>query len=235
VKKVINMGKTEAVTGKKTGSDIEDFSCSRCGVTNCYRREGSFPRACVGETVSDAQKKRLKELYKNDPLVSKIALSAAEIEGTYYGQLTRVEEIIAFARRIGAQKLGIASCVGLANETKTFVKILDAHGLKSFCAICKIGAIDKTEVGISEDMKVQKGSFEAICNPVLQAKLLNREKTDLNVVVGLCVGHDSLFIKYSKALVTTLITKDRVLGHNPAAALYTTGFYYKKLLSDQDI
>ena len=55
-------------------------------------------------------------------------------------------------------------------------------------------------------------------------------KTDLNVIIGLCVGHDSLFIKYSKALVTTLITKDRVLGHNPAAALYTSGFYYKRLL-----
>jgi uncharacterized metal-binding protein len=65
----------------------------------------------------------------------------------------------------------------------------------------------------------------------LQAKLLNEQKTDLNVIVGLCVGHDSLFIKYSDAPVTTLITKDRVLGHNPAAALYTSNFYYQRLLS----
>jgi uncharacterized metal-binding protein len=107
--------------------------------------------------------------------------------------------------------------------------------LDSFCVICKVGSVDKTEIGIKEDMKVLRGSFEAICNPILQAKLLNREKTDLNVIVGLCVGHDSLFIKYSKAPVTTLITKDRVLGHNPAAALYTSEFYYKKLLNDQDI
>ena len=75
---------------------------------------------------------------------------------------------------------------------------------------------------------------EALCNPVLQARLLNKEKTDLNVIIGLCVGHDSLFIKYSKAPVTTLITKDRVLGHNPAAALYTSGFYYKRLLQEED-
>jgi uncharacterized metal-binding protein len=79
-------------------------------------------------------------------------------------------------------------------------------------------------------LKVKKGSYEAICNPILQAKLLNEQKTDLNVIVGLCVGHDSLFIKYSDALVTTLITKDRVLGHNPAAALYTSNFYYQRLL-----
>ncbi len=54
--------------------------------------------------------------------------------------------------------------------------------------------------------------------------------TDLNVVVGLCVGHDSLFYKYSEAMVTTAVTKDRVLGHNPAAALYTAESYYKKKL-----
>lgn len=72
-----------------------------------------------------------------------------------------------------------------------------------------------------------------MCNPILQAKLLNREGTDLNVVIGLCVGHDSLFYKYSDALCTTLVTKDRVLGHNPAAALYTAKTYYSRLLEDE--
>ena len=69
-----------------------------------------------------------------------------------------------------------------------------------------------------------------MCNPIMQAKLLNKEKTDLNVVVGLCVGHDSLFYKYAKGLTTTLITKDRVLAHNPVGALYQSRAYYKKLL-----
>ena len=71
-----------------------------------------------------------------------------------------------------------------------------------------------------------------MCNPILQAKLLNEAGTDLNVVMGLCVGHDSLFYKYSDALVTTLVTKDRVLGHNPVAALYQANAYYKRLLQD---
>ena len=69
-----------------------------------------------------------------------------------------------------------------------------------------------------------------MCNPILQAKQLNAEKTDLDVVIGLCVGHDSLFYKYSDAVVTTLLTKDRVLGHNPVAALYQTRSYYAGLL-----
>ena len=73
-----------------------------------------------------------------------------------------------------------------------------------------------------------------MCNPILQAKLLNRAKTDLNVVVGLCVGHDSLFYKYSEALTTTAVTKDRVLGHNPVAALYTADSYYSKLKKSEE-
>ena len=53
-----------------------------------------------------------------------------------------------------------------------------------------------------------------------------------NVVVGLCVGHDSLFYKYTHTLTTTLVTKDRVLAHNPVGALYQTKAYYKKLMTD---
>ena len=32
---------------------------------------------------------------------------------------------------------------------------------------------------------------------------------------------------------TTFIVKDRVLGHNPAAALYTAKFYYKRVLDEK--
>ena len=70
-----------------------------------------------------------------------------------------------------------------------------------------------------------------MCNPIAQAVLLNEQKTQLNIVVGLCVGHDSLFYKYSDAMVTTLITKDRVLAHNPAGAVYCAEGYYKKKLT----
>lgn len=69
-----------------------------------------------------------------------------------------------------------------------------------------------------------------MCNPISQAKLLNLHGTQFNVLVGLCVGHDSMFYKYSDALVTTLIAKDRVLAHNPAGAVYCSEGYYKKKL-----
>jgi len=206
------------------------FTCADCSLVNCYRRNSRFPGSCLTETTDASLIDSCTEIYRSESMEGKMAYSAAEVEGTYYGKLTRVEEIIAFARRINAAKIGVATCIGLMEESKVFVRILGANDLKAYTVICKVGSVDKTAIGIPEELKVVKGSYEAICNPVLQAKLLNRQKTDLNVVVGLCVGHDSLFMRHSKAPVTTLITKDRVLGHNPAAALYTTGFYYKKLL-----
>ena len=141
--------------------------------------------------------------------------------------MTRVEEIMEFARRLGAKRIGIATCIGLLTEARTAARIFRRAGFEVYGVACKVGAQPKTAVGIPEACeKVGKN----MCNPILQAKLLNRAKTDLNVVIGLCVGHDSLFYKYAEALTTTLVTKDRVLGHNPAAALYQADSYYHKRL-----
>ena len=93
--------------------------------------------------------------------------------------------------------------------------------------MCKTGAMPKETVGVTEEEKVRPGTFEVMCNPVAQAMLLNEQKTQFNVVIGLCVGHDSMFYKYSEAMCTTLVTKDRVLAHNPAGALYCAGSYFK--------
>jgi uncharacterized metal-binding protein len=207
-----------------------DISCSNCGLLNCYRHDQHFPDFCLTEGADPKVVGNITKRYRGRNRDAIIARAAAEVEGTYYGKLTRVEEIIAFANRIGAKRIGIATCIGLIQETRVFVKVLQAHDLQPYTVLCKVGSVDKTEIGIPSDLKVKKGSYEAICNPILQAKLLNEQKTDLNVIVGLCVGHDSLFIKNSDAPVTTLITKDRVLGHNPAAALYTSNFYYQRLL-----
>ena len=208
-------------------------SCSECGFLNCHRRDKKFPSFCLTETLDSDLAARTTDKYRGKGIDARVSRSAAEVEGTYYGRLTRVEEIIAFANRIKAKSIGIATCIGLIQETRVFIKILKAHGLTPYTVLCKVGSVDKCEVGIPDSLKVKKGSFEALCNPILQAELLNAKKTDLNVIVGLCVGHDSLFMKHSKALVTTLITKDRVLGHNPAVALYTSNFYYQRLLNPE--
>jgi uncharacterized metal-binding protein len=212
-------------------SKNSEATCSDCGLLSCYRRDKNFPPFCLTEASDPEELSKVLELYQGDGEYARASRAAAEVEGAYYGKLTRVEEIIAFANRIGAKRIGIATCIGLIEETRIFVKVLEAHGLEPYTVLCKVGSVDKTDVGIPDELKIARGCHESICNPIFQAKLLNAQKTDLNVIVGLCVGHDSLFMKHSDALVTTLITKDRVLAHNPAAALYTAGFYYKRLLS----
>jgi uncharacterized metal-binding protein len=217
------------MTSESKRKKKQELSCSECGTHNCYRQDRHFPDFCLTEELRPEELEGVTDQYRGEGLVARIARASAEVEGVYYGKLTRVEEIIAFANRLGVKNIGLATCIGLAEEARIFAKILKINGFEPWSVLCKIGSVDKGDIGIDDSLKIRKGTHEAICNPILQAKLLNDHKTELNVIIGLCVGHDSLFIKYSDAPVTTLITKDRVLGHNPAAALYTSGFYYKRL------
>lgn len=209
-------------------SDSVRRTCIDCAVTSCNKEGQKYPDFCLTTSLDEDFKDNVLKCYEEEEN-KRTMIAAAEVEYEGYCQLTRVEEIIEFARKIGARKIGIATCAGLISESRTLAKILRIHGFEVFGVICKIGAIDKVRVGIAEECNAV-GSH--MCNPIMQAELLNKEETDLNVVVGLCVGHDSLFYKYSKALTTTAVTKDRVLGHNPAAALYTSASYYKKLMKE---
>lgn len=203
------------------------FTCSDCKLLTCKNKEGNYPKFCLTTNLDEGKLNDVLELYKTDEEINKIAVTSAEIEGEFYGKKTRVEETIEFMKRMGVKKIGIASCVGLMAETSMFTKILDKYNLKYYTVGCKIGAVDKGEIGITDEFKLNRGcGHESMCNPIMQAKLLNEEKTDFNIIIGLCVGHDMLFTMHSEAPVTTLIAKDRVLIHNPVAALYSsTGMY----------
>lgn len=205
------------------------LSCTDCGVLNCHKRNTSYPEFCLTAKLTDEEVEETKKLYEKKKN-KKISIISAEIEGEFYGKYTRVDEIIEFAKRMGFKKIGIATCVGLMEESKIFAKILKKNGFEVYSAVCKVGSFNKTDLGVEEKYTCVTGNV--MCNPILQAKLLNKAKTELNVVVGLCVGHDSLFYKYSKAISTTLVTKDRVLAHNPVGALYQAKAYYKRLLQD---
>jgi uncharacterized metal-binding protein len=130
---------------------------------------------------------------------------------------------------MGYKKIGMATCIGLLDEAQRLSAILKAQGFEPLSVCCKVGSIDKLELGLAESDKVRPGTFEPACNPIAQAEICNRLETNMNIIVGLCVGHDMLFSKHSKAPVTTLIVKDRVTGHNPIAVLYGQNFYYKRL------
>jgi uncharacterized metal-binding protein len=171
--------------------------------------------------------------YTEQENIRMLALESARTESAGYCKATRVEEIMDFARRIGAQKLGIAHCEGLMHEARLAHQIFLAGGFKVHTVCCKVGSIPKETIGLRDDEKISPGEYEPLCNPVGQAALLAEAGTQLNVVLGLCVGHDSLFFMHSKAPVTVLVVKDRVLGHNPAASLYTSHSYYHRLTQNE--
>jgi uncharacterized metal-binding protein len=207
-----------------------ELKCSMCRVQACSSTPGAktLPVFCPASQELDALT-NAHQLYHSDPETQRLALSAARVEATGYCRWPRVQEVMEFARGIGASRLGIATCVGLIREAGLLQEILEANDFQASSVCCKVGSIPKEEIGLADDEKVRPGRFEALCNPVGQAELLNEAGTELNIVVGLCVGHDSLFFKHSVAPVTVLVAKDRVTGHNPVAALYTSHSYYRRL------
>ena len=211
--------------------DINKMSCVDCGRANCHLG-GRLTDFCETEKMDPELLEEVRQEYLDHPDVLKIMQSAAAVEYGGYGVWTRVQEIAEFAKKMGYHKIGIATCIGLLKETRITAKILRSHGFEVYGIGCKVGRISKQDVGIPEECNA---IGKSICNPIMQAALLEKYGTEYNIVIGLCVGHDSLFYRYSRAPVSTLICKDRVLGHNPAAALYMAdGFYSKKLFGDSD-
>jgi len=212
--------------------------CARCKKVVCgseHFLEG--PPNCPTKHKAEVIKRAIAE-YDN-PEVSEFARQASIQEFECYLNLPegrtprnpRVEEVAQFARKMGYKKLGIAFCTGLKSEAEILVRILENRGFDIVSVCCKAGGIPKERIGITEEQKIRgPGVYESMCSPISQAEILNEEGTEFNILVGLCVGHDSLFFKYAHAPTTVLIAKDRVFGHNPAAALYLSGSYYRKLL-----
>lgn len=133
---------------------------------------------------------------------------------------SRLAEAMDVAHRLGATRLGISFCVGFREEAKALTKIFEVNGFQVSSACCKTGATPKEDVGIEDEQKVRPGRPEMICNPLAQAELLNREGIQFAFVLGQCVGHDAAVFRKVQAPAICLVAKDRVLGHNPVAALH---------------
>ena len=214
--------------------DPAGLCCPLCGVRACtYEPNTKKSPSFCPTIVESEQLAAIEQTYLEDEELRKLACESARTESAGYCRNTRIQEIMDFARRMGATRLGIAHCVGLIEEAKVAREIFLANGFEVEAICCKVGSIEKEKVGLKDEEKVHPGCFEALCNPVAQATLLARAGTQLNVVIGLCVGHDSLFFMDSRAPVTVLVAKDRVLGHNPVAALYTSHSYYLRLKEQQ--
>ncbi|MBW1999979.1 MAG: DUF1847 domain-containing protein [Deltaproteobacteria bacterium] len=217
-------------------------SCASCSVHGdgkiCMSEKGTGPKGCPTLTRKDLLEEANREY--EDERILHFARQASIQEAECYANRdqrpyvmqptkTRVVEICEFAKRMGYKRLGLAFCIGLAREASVVEEIFNIHGFEVISVLCKAGRSSKDLIGIRDEEKIFRGTDEAMCNPIFQAKLLNRENTELNILLGLCVGHDSLFFKYAEAPTTVLAVKDRVTGHNPLAAIYLSDSYYKKI------
>ncbi len=108
---------------------------------------------------------------------------------------------------------------------------MEYHGFEMVSVLCKNGGIPKSVLGITDQQTCHGNcQIESMCNPIGQAETMNKAGVEFNILLGLCVGHDTLALKYLKAPTTVLAVKDRVTGHNPLAPIYQAQGYYKKKL-----
>ena len=201
------------------------YMCAECTQHGCILRDMDKTMTCCPCKNEEIQK-QAAELY-NEPENLNIALSSAIVEAEGYAKISRVEEIVLFCQKAGYKKIGLVFCMGLKNEAKIVSKIFRHHGLEVVSVICKNGSVPKSSIGVTAEHTLSGCTEEVMCNPIGQALLMNQEKVDFNVLLGLCVGHDTLALKYIEAPTTVLAVKDRLTGHNPIAAINMAEGYHK--------
>jgi len=216
--------------------------CARCPFAIserlCRTAGGKAPAFCPTRDLKQLADTSLK-LYHQDKYAEFARQASIQEAEAYanrelgYEQVrpskTRIEEIAEFARKMNYRRLGLAFCVGLRREAKIVSEIYSTRDFEVVSVICKAGCRDKELIGLDDEQKIIPHQPEAMCNPINQALVLNHSQTDFNILLGLCVGHDSIFLKEAEAPCTILAVKDRVLGHNPLAALYNIDSYYRSL------
>ncbi len=204
--------------------------CSYCKVKACiHGNMNDAPKFCPTISYAELLEEAKHKLKENENL-----RTAQNVARTWQnlGKRSRIEMLILFAKFEGFRKLGLAFCASLGEEARFFTNLLLNEGFEVASVCCMCGALSSEDVELPEKDKYLGnlvGSRQPQCNPIGQAMLLNAQKCDLNILLGHCVGDDTLFIKHSHAPVTVLAVKDLALAHNPLKALDTTTEIGKRL------
>ena len=216
--------------------DEKTPTCAKCphhwSKRLCNSEDGKSLANCPTIHKKEVLKEAMR-LYE-DPETLRFACSASIQEAEGYETLEdgrvrptnpRLFEVAEFAKKMNYQRLGLIFCEGVYEEARVVDKYLNSKGFDVVSIACKAGRTPKEDIGVRDDQKITPGTFESMCNPIYQACIVNDAEVEFNVIMGLCVGHDSLVIQHLKAPVTILAAKDRVMGHNPMAAVYNLDSY----------
>ena len=154
--------------------------CANCKTHACYTK---------GVNCTGIDRETILESYNEEE--RRIMKAAAYVEGTFYSNITRLQETAEFAKAMGYKKLGMAFCIGLNAEARYIARYYEQQGFEFYSVCCKNCSFNKKEL----DLKQVKPELthEAMCNPKFQAKILAEKGTELFISCGLCVGHDTIF------------------------------------------
>jgi uncharacterized metal-binding protein len=191
--------------------------CGDCRAQEClkYYPEG-IPGYCLASREDKTLKLAAQEYEK--PGIRELYLASGKVYAAGYGNWNRFKEAIEFGRALGVKKIGFAACGMLMAELQLACELFRGAGFEVVGVNCQVGRVPPGDRLPGVEGEAAKGLW---CNPIAQAMIVNELGSELNFIIGLCLGHDMLFARYARAPVSTLVVKDRVLGHNSVAALTT--------------
>ncbi len=217
--------------------------CARCDIPwsdrRCRDEKGKAPKDCPTLHYREMNKAAFCDADADETAFARQA-TVQEITGhakpdaqghyRFSPAKPRIVEIVEFAKRMNYRKLGLIFCGGSRREGAVTQQILEVNGFEVISVMCKVGRNPKSIYGLEPSREVtEKDMAASACNPKLQALVANDARVDFNILLNLCVGHDSLVVKHLDAPVTVFSVKDRLTGHNPLAPIYMYDTYYSFL------
>jgi uncharacterized metal-binding protein len=194
--------------GRREADRTIPLDCLECRDRRCLQGEacpylGPLPRSA------------------SDPETLKILESAWDVALEEERALCRIAELVYFALEMGYQRIGLAFCEDLREPADILTGVL-----RRFFQVHAVGCKLRSEpyvdpAGGSGDPHGSPSVGGVPCDPRGVAAILNARNTELNVVVGFCVGADCIFHRNSHAPVTTIFLKDKSLANNPIGAVYS--------------
>ncbi len=208
----LSMAKTSA---SQKPVDLESMDCLACQDKVCLQGQICRPGLRKDPEIGDRTTRLMLE-------------SSLDVMSEKERTLCRLTELIYFCLEMKYRRIGIAFCMEMFEQTELLTKLLRRF-FKVYPICCKIGGKPTFDPHTGQTQSNGSSDFSKIaCNPLAQAGMLNKIGTDINIIVGLCMGADCVFTKASKAPVSTLFVKDKSLAHNPIGALYSD-YYLKEI------
>lgn len=178
------------------------MDCTKCTSKGCR-----LSQPCTDRSIEYREQYHTKEAQGIARAASKL------VDNGRAGTLSRLEEIVEYAKLKAYRTLGVAYCYGMEQEAGLLRQYLEKEGFRTVMVSCTVDGISECEIDTT------KTDESVSCNPIGQANALNRSDANFTILMGLCLGHDILIQKNLNMDYTTWIVKDRVTKHRPMDAL----------------